>query len=98
MYYTIICKTGFISDRYRVAKTFTSKRAAENFTMVIETRHVHDYGFIYRIVSHKKPLSELVRAGRLVVFAGGRTAFFDDSPAFKAWLENKLHKLEQYFE
>jgi len=74
MNHTVISKSGWQGDHWRVRKTFSSKAKAQQFAGSIKTSDVKCNGYRVSIKSHRKPIARLIGSDDMVHFSDGTRA------------------------
>lgn len=78
MFYTVISKSGWSGDFWKVQETFTNKDEAEAYkTKIHQRRDATSEHYNVEIKAHKKHLADLLTYGDLVRFSDGTSADVD---------------------
>lgn len=76
--YTVIQKSGWQGDNWRVAKTFSNKDDAQQFVNQNTQPNARDDFYRTRIMSHRRPLAKMANwDSETVKFSDGTVAGWD---------------------
>jgi len=75
MYYTLVLKSGWVDDYWRLGQTFTNADEAKAAVVNHKRNDVREMGYCIDVKRHRKPLSQLLTSHDNVRFTDGTEAW-----------------------